>query len=292
MSLPVPTDVIAKFFIGLCGAAYTLYANLGGALPGMGESTEIKNLSEDILDLQEKVYDSEDKLKGEEVKLTKGEISVAQFTVMERSINNQRDDWGKEITALRANRSELKRNYYLQGAITYVFLGGFFAAILAEGAIMKGTDPNVQAILTAVFIGAGWTSVISRYMQKGEYKEIKNDLNNKLIDIKEEYDEILSDKEKEYKENLEKANKDTLELTEICEEYVDKYTEASKSFKDALKAAKNETLEIAKEYDEIVKILQDKAKEGEALLEKFNEFKEANKDNPIFEKLTEIGFPL
>ena len=290
--------MIAKFFIGFCGAAYTLYTNLGGALPGMGESTEIKNLSDTIADIQEKVLDNEELLKREEEKLSKKEIRIAQFAVMERSIDNQRDDWNKEMTLLRKNRSQLKKNFYFQGSITYVLLGGFFASILAQGTLMDGTEPNVQAILTAVFIGAGWTSVISNYMQKGEYKDIKIDRDNKLIDLGKDLDKIeenTNEKKKEFKDEIEKRSKETLELANnytIADENLNKANKTIEGYKKSIDSLTDGALKMGDMYDDIIEELQEKVKEGEDLYEKFKDFKETHKDNPIMKKLTDLGFPL
>jgi hypothetical protein len=259
MSLSMPAELLVKFAIGFCGAAFTMYSNIGGDLPLMGKSIEIKNLTADISDLQEKVRKNEDELKTEKDKLSRKEISVAHFTVIERSMNNQRDDWNEEIKALRKDKAELRRSTYFQGAVIFLILGGFFATFLTGGALLEGDKLNVQTILSAVAIGAGWTGIISQYLQTGAIKEEKIDVNNKLVDIKDEYDH-LKDKVIEYSEKLD--------------------------------VAKKETVAVASEYDSIVDMLKARVEDGREIVEKFNTLKEAIKDTPIMEELTKLGVEL
>jgi DNA repair exonuclease SbcCD ATPase subunit len=256
----MPTELAAKFLIGCGGAAFTIYSNIGGELPGMGKSTEIRNLTESIDELKAKVKEAEEKLRAEQDRLSKGEISVEQFEAMERSINNSRDDWNAEVLDLRRTRDALRRGTYFQGALIFVALGGFFAMFLTAGALLENGTPQVQTILSAVVVGAGWSGIISRYIQTGELKDEALERNKKLDDIMGNYEGIIKENLAEYKEKLDAVNK--------------------------------ERASIVDGYEKVVAMLTERVEEGRELAEKFNKIKEEFKDTKIAEDLARIGIEL
>lgn len=264
MSLSIPTELVAKFAVGFCGAAFTLYSNIGGDLPGMGQSNELKNLAEDIGELEDRISVKEAKLKDEEDKLSKGEISIAQFAVMERSITNQRNAWNEQILELRTTRSDLRKSTYFRAALIFVILGGFFATFLTGGALIEGGKLNAQTILSAVAIGAGWTGIISKYLQTGEIEKANREIDKKLLDIRADVenniDAIIKEKAKVYKEKIAFVNDEKEELVAL--------------------------------YEKIVDGLQKKVKDGEKVVEDFNKIKESIKGTQIAEELAKLGFPI
>jgi hypothetical protein len=256
----MPTELAAKFLIGCGGAAFTIYSNIGGELPGMGKSTEIRNLTESIDELKGKIKEIEEKLSVEQDRLSKGEISVEQFEAMERSINNQRDDWNAEVADLRKTRDTLRRGTYFQGALIFVALGGFFAMFLTSGALLENSTPQVQTILSAVVVGAGWSGIISRYIQTGELKDEALARNSKLDEIKGDYEGIIKDNLAGYKEKLDAVNR--------------------------------ERASIVEGYEKVVAMLTERMEEGREIAAKFNKFKEEIKDTKIAEDLARLGIQL
>jgi len=256
----MPTELAAKFLIGCGGAAFTIYSNIGGELPGMGKSTEIRNLTESIDELKGKIKVIEEKLSVEQDRLSKGEISVEQFKAMEHSINNSRDDWNTEVLDLRKTRDALRRGTYFQGALIFVALGGFFAMFLTSGALLENSTPQVQTILSAVVVGAGWSGIISRYIQTGELKDEALERNKKLDDIMGNYEGIIKDNLAVYKEKLDAVNK--------------------------------ERASIVEGYEKVVAMLTNRVEEGREIAEKFNTFKEEIKDTKIVEDLAKLGIHL
>ena len=256
----MPTELAAKFLIGCGGAAFTIYSNIGGELPGMGKSTEIRNLTESIDELKGKIKVIEEKLSVEQDRLSKGEISVEQFEAMEHSINNSRDDWNAEVLDLRKTRDALRRGTYFQGALIFVALGGFFAMFLTSGALLENSTPQVQTILSAVVVGAGWSGIISRYIQTGELKDEAFERNKKLDDIMGNYEGIIKDNLAVYKEKLDAVNK--------------------------------ERASIVEGYEKVVAMLTNRVEEGREIAEKFNTFKEEIKDTKIVEDLAKLGIHL
>ncbi len=289
----MPMDLLSKFVVGFCGAAFTLYSNIGGDLPGMGKSTAIRKLTDRIEELKDKINDNENDLKSEEDKLSEGKILVSEFAMKMQSLNSRMDAWSKEILGLRDERSELRNSAYFQGALIFVILGGFFATFLTGGAILEGNQLNVQTILSAVAIGAGWTGIISRYMKTGEIKEENLDMNNNISEVREEMDGILKEKEKEFNEKLDTLKKTALEISgELDESVKELMVEKSKEFLEKLDFAKNETSIISKGYLDIVGDLMAKVEEGDVIVERFNSLKEAIKDKTIREELSKLGFDL
>jgi len=248
--------MIVKFAIGCGGAAYTIYQNIGSELPGMGKPTEMKNLTEEIDELKDNLRDQEVKLREAQEKLSNKEISVEQFDVMERSINNQRDDWNAQMLDLRNTRNRLRRNTYYQGALIFVVLGGFLATFLTSGSLIEAGKPNVQTILSTVVVGAGWSGILSKYLQDGALKEESNEIKLKIDEIEANYEKIIRDK---VNETTKKAN-------------------------DEIKS-------ISEGYEQIVKELREKAEKGVEFIEKINKLKEAVKGNPtIMDELAKLRY--
>ena len=260
MSLAMPTELAAKFIIGCGGAAFTIYSNIGGELPGMGKSTEIRNLTESIDELKDKVKEAEEKLGAEQDRLSKAEISVEQFGAMERSINNQRDDWNAEVVDLRKTRDALRRGTYFQGALIFVALGGFFAMFLTSGTLLENSTPQVQTILSAVVVGAGWSGIISRYMQTGDLKDEALVRSKRLDEIMGNYEGIIKDNLAGYKEKLDAIN--------------------------------GERASIVEGYEKVVAMLAERVEEGREIAAKFNKIKEEIKDTKIVEDLAKLGIQL
>jgi hypothetical protein len=179
---------------------------------------------------------------------------------MERSINNSRDDWNAEVLDLRRTRDALRRGTYFQGALIFVALGGFFAMFLTAGALLENGTPQVQTILSAVVVGAGWSGIISRYIQTGELKDEALERNKKLDDIMGNYEGIIKENLVEYKEKLDAVNK--------------------------------ERASIVDGYEKVVAMLTERVEEGRELAEKFNKIKEEFKDTKIAEDLARIGIEL
>ena len=247
--------MIYKFVIGCGGAAFTIYSNIGSRLPGMGKPTEMKNLEEQMQILNGKLQDLEVELKAEQKKLTNEEVSVEQFDVMERSFDNQRDDWNLEMLGLRKTSDRLRRNTYFQGALIFVTLGGFLAMILTSGPLFEAGKPNVQTILAAITFGAGWSSILSKYIQDGALKDESNEVKLKVADLEKDYNDMVNKYEgiinKKAKEYTEKANE--------------------------------KIAEISNRYN---KLVEDQMK----TVDEFKKLKEAVKDNPIAVELAKLGF--
>jgi len=225
-----------------------------------GKSTEIRNLTESIDELKDKVKEAEEKLETEQDRLSKGEISVEQFEAMERSINNQRDDWNSEVADLRKTRDALRRGTYFQGALIFVALGGFFAMFLTSGALLENSTPQVQTILSAVVVGAGWSGIISRYIQTGELKDEALVRSEKLDGIVGNYEGIIRDNLAGYKGKLDVIN--------------------------------GERASIVEGYEKVVAMLKERVEEGREIAAKFNTLKEEIKDTKIVEDLAKLGIHL
>ena len=207
--------------------------------------------------LKEKIQNQEVELKAEQKKLSKEDTPVDNFKVMEQSVTNQRVAWNADMLDLKKSRDRLMRNTNIQGAVIFVILGGLFAMLLTSGPLFEAGKPNVQTILSVIIFGAGWSSILGRYIQEGALKEESNEVMLKVVDLEKDYNDmvnnyegIVSEKAKEY---TEKANK--------------------------------KIAEISKSYEMIVKSLQKTVNE-------FNKLKEAVKDSPIAEELAKLGFEL
>jgi DnaJ-domain-containing protein 1 len=247
--------MIYKFVIGCGGAAFTIYSNIGSRLPGMGKPTEMKNLEEQMEVLNGKIQDMEVELKAEQKKLTNEEISVEQFDVMERSFDNQRDDWNLEMLDLRKTSDRLRRNTYFQGALIFVTLGGFLAMLLTSGHLFEAGKPNVQTILSAITFGAGWSSILSKYIQESALKDESNEVKLKVADLEKDYNDMV--------------NKYEGIINEKAKEYTEK--------------ANEKIVEISNRYN---KLVEDQMK----TVDEFKKLKEAVKDNPIAVELAKLGF--
>lgn len=257
MSLSLSTEMIVKFAIGCGGAAFTIYSNIGSRLPGMGKPTEMRNLEEQMEVLTGKLQDLEVDLKAEQKKLGKEEISVGQFDVMERSFDNQRDDWNTDMLDLRKTSDRLRRNTYFQGALIFVTLGGFVAMLLTSGPLFEAGKPNVQTILSAIAFGAGWSSILSKYIQDGAMKTESNEVKLKVADLEKDYNDLVNTYEGKINEKV----------------------------KEYTKKANEKIEQISNSYDDIVKDLQNTVGE-------FDKLKEAVKDSPIVEELAKLGIEL
>ncbi|MGD2200446.1 MAG: hypothetical protein PVJ38_02295 [Candidatus Bathyarchaeota archaeon] len=256
----MPVELATKFVIGSCGALFTLYSNIGGDLPGMGKSFELKNIEVEIKELKDDIDKKEKNLDELQKKLSKGEVTVAQFVVIERKVKNQRESIQKTISELRDDWTKLRRNTNLRGAVIFVVLGAFLASFLTGGALLEGGKYNVQTVLSAFTIGAGWTGILSKYIQGGEIEKTKREIEKNVNEIEAGFNEAIKKKAEEYEEKL----------TTVL----------------------NEKSELAAQYNEIVDILKEKVDEGEEFMEKINKIKDEIKGTPIAEELAKLGFPI
>lgn len=260
MSLSMPAELAVKFVIGSCGALFTLYSNIGGDLPGMGKSSELKNIEVEMKELKDEINIKEKNLDEQEKKVSKGEITVAQFVVIERKVKNQRESIQKRISELRDDWTKLRRSINLRGAVIFVILGAFLASFLTGGALLEGGKYNAQTVLSAFTIGAGWTGILSKYMQGGDIEKTNREIEKSVNEIEASFNEAINKKAEEYKENVTTVLK--------------------------------EKAELAVQYNEIVDILKEKVDEGEEFMEKINKIKEEIKGTPIAEELAKLGFPI
>lgn len=146
-----------------------VFIKIGGLLPGMTEAPGIKRLETDLSDADDHMKKLDDKLEQfskEHEKyregLQNGTISDQKFAELENSLNNEREGWAKDVDKTKSDRTTIENELrgqqyreYLIAAILYVAVGTILAGVFA-------TDR-----MTALVIGAGWTSLISQIQQKG-----------------------------------------------------------------------------------------------------------------------------
>jgi hypothetical protein len=156
--------------LGLAGALITIYFVMGGTIPtsaGVKLEVEFKMLEQkekELAELRKKALDDPN--------------SVNADLIREFSMDADR---------LRDDLERKSQSMFVGWAALYVFLGIFFAMMLA------------QDLLQAIILGAGWTSVLGAFGLYRESKEAKNDaaqqadvveksireLEKKLIQMKE-----------------------------------------------------------------------------------------------------------
>lgn len=146
-----------------------VFTKIGGLLPGMTETPGIKRLETDLSDADDhtkKLGDKLEQFSKEHEKyregLQNGTISDQKFAELENSLNNDREGWAKDVDKTKSDRTTIANQLrgqqyreYLIAAILYVAVGTILAGVFA-------TDR-----MTALVIGAGWTSLVSQIQQKG-----------------------------------------------------------------------------------------------------------------------------
>lgn len=217
-------DLLAKFLVGCGGASVILYSTIGSELPGMKKSIDIQSYEGEIKLQDDKAKSLDDELEEARGNLSSKKISAQEFQALETSYNNQRDDINSKIDDLRDKVSKLKRERYLTGSVLFVLLGGFFAALLTVGTVITGSGLDVQVIMAAVAIGAGWTGIITRIEQKASEPaailEKNKDLNRttegyeKVIEVKNEKIEEYEDAVNKYKTIIEEFKEREAKLTD------------------------------------------------------------------------------
>ena len=193
MSVPMYYDLAIKFVVGCAGASTILYSRIGGELPGMVKSITIQNQNDIIKELEDKVKQISEELAGFRKQLDEDKISVEKFEALDKSYGDERDDHNLKIQELRSSVSKLSKQINFQGAIFFVLLGGFFAAILTGGTILERDTLNLQILLSAVAMGAGWTGIISRLEQASAKDDVLLDRNKKIDETTEIYEKAISE---------------------------------------------------------------------------------------------------
>lgn len=193
MSTPMYYDLAVKFIIGSAGASTILYSGIGGELPGMGKSITIQNQNDMIKELEDDVKQINEDLARFRNQLDEDGISVEKFEALDKSYGDERNDNNLKIQELRDSVSKLSRQTNLQGAIFFVLLGGFFAALLTGGTLLEGDALNLQTLLSAVAMGAGWTGVISRLEQASAKDDLLLDRNKRIDEVTEKYEKGVSE---------------------------------------------------------------------------------------------------
>ncbi len=223
-SMPFYYDLLAKFLVGCGGAAAILYSRIGGELPGMRKSIEIQTQEQRIEELQDSAKKLADDLETCRRDLLSKKIQPQDLQALETSYNNQRDDINEEIRDAKNKVDKLKHERYFSGAIFFVVLGGFFAALLTVGAILKGDLLDVQVTIAAVAVGTGWTGILAQLEQKGAEPIAIAERNKRMSEVEENY---------------EKAIKGYVTKIEEYEAAIDKYKEAVEEFKKRETALKD-----------------------------------------------------
>jgi DNA repair exonuclease SbcCD ATPase subunit len=225
------SDLVVKFLIGSGGAATILYSSIGSDLPGMTKSLEIEEQENKISELDDKQKEINDNLEDAIQRMKAKEISEQQFEKLETCYNNQRDDIRAEISELRNGVAKLKRGRYLSGAILFVVIGGFFAALLTVGEAITGSTLNVQVIVSAVAMGAGWTGIIARLeLQKAKPEAIAK-RNEAVSDIVSTYDASIKEREEAYKKAIEEESK---KRNDMVNEIMAEFESASNEYKEEI----------------------------------------------------------
>lgn len=143
--------------LGLTGALITMFATVGGAVPGTAGKADIDEDTERLRRFQRKV----------ENMLNEPDIQPDRVQAVEQCVN----DLQKSIQLRQRNQ------WWIAGFI-YVVLGIIIAAALA------------QNLLQAVAIGAGWTGVIGTLGLKSDYEERKSKKDTELTNLLSRIDHL------------------------------------------------------------------------------------------------------